>query len=129
MTRFYRYTGLSFALIGVLHLMLGLVLHRRSFGSMLAGGLINTVRHETGHQLAFWFTFAGPIMLLVGYLMDWVVRQKKLTLPIGFGYALTSLSLLGVILLPMSGFWLVLILGTYLIVHAELQSQAITTSE
>ena len=84
---------------------------------MIAEGFVNTVRYEPAHQLAFWFTFAGPIMLLVGYLMDWVVRQKKLMLPAGVGYGLTGLFLLGVLLLPMSGFWLVLLLGTYLIVH------------
>ena len=86
MTRFYRYTGLFFALIGVLHFIMGLVRYRRSFGLMLAGGLINTVRHETTNQLAFWFTFTGPMMILIGYLMDWVVRQKKLTLPNTYRY-------------------------------------------
>ena len=77
MTRFYRFIGLCFALIGVLHLMMGLVLYRRWFIVMMTRGFVNTVHQETAHQLAFWFTFAGPMMLLIGYLMDWVVRQRN----------------------------------------------------
>lgn len=114
MNRFYRYTGLTMLVIGFLHVTTGLIGFQTEFGRMLASGLIDTARQPMDHRLAFWFTFGGLLMGLVGYLMDWIVRRQKMKLPNGFGYGLTGLCILGIVLIPPSGFWLVLPLGIYL---------------
>lgn len=117
MNRFYPYTGLTMLLTGVLHVTTGLIAFGPLFGAMLASGLINSAREPAEHRLAFWFTFVGLLMGLTGYLMDWVVRRKGMVLPRGFGYLLTGLCLVGVVLIPASGFWLVLLQGIYLIIY------------
>ena len=118
MNRSYRYTGLIFMLTGVLHVVTGIVAFSNPFKAMLAAGLVDSVR-EPVDQLAFWFTFVGLMMGLTGYLMDWVVRQKGMVLPGAFGYVLTGLCLVGVVLIPTSGFWLVLLQGIYLISYSR----------
>lgn len=119
MNRFYRYTGLIFMLTGILHVVTGVVVFRHLFNAMVAMGLVNSAREPVDHQLAFWFTFTGLVMGLTGYLMDWVVRQKGLVLPGTFGYVLTGLCVVGIVLIPPSGFWLVLPQGIYLIIHSR----------
>ena len=114
MNRFNRYTGLIMLLIGLLHVITGLVAFRPAFVQMLAAGLLGSAREPMEHQLAFWFTFAGLLIGLIGYLMDWVVRRQNLRLPVAFGYILTGLCVVGIILIPPSGFWLVLPLAVYL---------------
>lgn len=119
MNRFYRYTGLIFMLTGVLHVVTGIVTFSNSFRAMLTEGLVNSAREPVDHQLAFWFTFVGLMMGLTGYLMDWVVRQKGMVLPGTFGYVLTGLCLVGVVLIPTSGFWLVLLQSIYLVSYSR----------
>ena len=114
MNRFYRYTGLMMLLIGLLHVTTGVVAFHPAFREMLASGLVDSAREPMEHRLAFWFTFTGLLMGLVGYLMDWIVRQQRMRLPVAFGYVLTGLCVVGIILIPPSGFWLVLPLGIYL---------------
>lgn len=111
---FERFTGLIMGLIGLLHVITGIVAFRPTFSQMLAAGLVGSARQPDENRLAFWFTFAGMLMGLTGYLMDWVVRKQGLRLPVVFGYILTALCALGILLIPPSGFWLVLPLGVYL---------------
>ncbi len=114
MNRFYRYTGILMLLIGLLHVTTGFIRFNTEFGRMLAAGLVDTARQPLGQRLAFWFTFAGLLMGLIGYLMDWIVRRQGMRLPGAFGYGLTGLCIIGLVLIPLSGFWLVLPLGIYL---------------
>ncbi|GAB3643357.1 DUF6463 family protein [Spirosoma arcticum] len=114
MNRFYRYTGLIFMLTGVLHVVTGVVAFKHQFNAMIATRSVASARESVDHQLAFWFTFVGLLMGPTGYLMDWVGRRKGMVLPSAFGYVLTGLWLVGVVLMPTSGFWLVLLQSIYL---------------
>ena len=101
-------------LISLLHVTTGLVEYRSAFSRMWATDLINSASEPAEHQLAFWFTFTGLLMALTGYLMDWVIRKRAMWLPVAFGYVLSGICLVGIVLIPLSGFWLVLPLGLLL---------------
>lgn len=119
MNRFYLYTGLAMLLIGLLHVTTGFIGFRADFGRMAANGWIDTARQPIEHRLAFWFTFVGLLMGLTGYLMDWIVCRQRERLPKAFGYGLTGLCAMGVVLIPPSGFWLVLPLGFHLTIYGR----------
>lgn len=112
-------SGLLLIGIGVLHTVFGVFQGSRIF-SQLAQATFPT---EAGRQLViglarqyvFWFLFGGFMMLLLGHFLMWSERRGR-RVPSFVGWELIALSLIGIALMPASGFWLVLALGAYIIV-------------
>jgi Family of unknown function (DUF6463) len=72
-------------------------------------GLWNTVDGVQGRPLAFWFLAAGLQLILLGALTDWIeARRPRMQLPRFFGWTLLAFAVGGIVLLPVSGFWLLL---------------------
>ena len=93
--------------VGVLHSVIGFILFAAPLREIVAAGLWNTLSPRTPMRyLAFWFLFGGVATMLVGYLADWIERVAGGILPRGLGWTLLGVSLAGVILTPVSGFWL-----------------------
>ena len=94
--------------VGVLHSVIGFVLFAKPLREIVAANLWNSLSPSTPMRyLAFWFLFGGVTTILVGYLADWIERVAGRTLPRGLGWTLLGVALVGVILTPVSGFWLV----------------------
>lgn len=104
-----KYSGLFMWLTGLLHNVVGLILFWEPLKEMFLGGLFNTVvvpHYDRG--LAFWFLFSGFMMFLLAHLMNWIIKDKGLVVPKLVGWHLLYLSILGVITMPISGFWVVI---------------------
>ena len=103
-----RWVGRWIIGVGVLHSVIGFVLFAAPLREIVAAGLWNTLSPSTTlRYLAFWFLFGGVATMLVGYLADWIERVAGRPLPRGLGWTLLGIALAGVILTPVSGFWLV----------------------
>jgi len=93
--------------VGVFHSVIGFILFAAPLREIVAAGLWNTLSPRTPMRyLAFWFLFGGVATMLVGYLADWIERVAGGILPRGLGWTLLGVGLAGVILTPVSGFWL-----------------------
>ena len=94
--------------VSAIHCLLGFFLFAAPLRELLAGGLWNTLgTRDPSRYAAFWFMFGGVVTALVGYLADWIERVLGSALPRTLGWTLLAISLVGVILAPVSGFWLV----------------------
>ncbi len=102
-----RWVGRWIIGVGVMHSVIGFILFAAPLREILAAGLWNTLNPRTPMRyLAFWFLFGGVAMMLVGYLADWIERVAGQTLPRGLGWTLLGITLAGVVVTPLSGFWL-----------------------
>ena len=107
--------------IGILHLFATLPLIARVAGDILAagifGGASDTFPPATSDYpaiLAVFSTLAGILLLVVGGLLTHMARQDPLLCaPPWFGPTFVGIGLVGGILMPMSGFWLLFALGLY----------------
>ena len=92
---------------GILHNVIGLVMGWNVLTEIVRSGFVNTINDEMDRNAIFWFLFAGFIMIVLGKLMqdcldaDW-------RLPKWLGLSLLALSLIGCMMMPVSGFWLVI---------------------
>ncbi len=94
--------------VGVIHTVIGFVLFAEPLREIVAARLWNSLSPSTPMRyLAFWFLFGGVTTILVGYLADWIERVAERALPRPLGWTLLGVALAGVILTPVSGFWLV----------------------
>ena len=103
-----RWVGRWIIGVGILHTVIGFVLFAAPLREIVAAGFWNTLSPSTPMRyLAFWFLFGGVTTIMVGYLADWVERVAGRALPRGFGWSVLGVGLAGVLVTPVSGFWLV----------------------
>ncbi len=102
------WTGRCLAGIGVLHVAVGVALFHRTLAVLVREGLFATVNGQPEREAAFWFTFAGLAVVLVGALVD-AIERSGADVPRFAGWALLGAAALGCFVMPASGFWLVLV--------------------
>jgi len=98
---------------GVLHLLMGiLVLYSRPLADIARDGFFGAVEPQTlastfDREAAVWFVMFGLLTLILGGLVHWAQARTGF-LPAFLGWSVLLLSLVGLILMPLSGFWVVL---------------------
>ena len=100
--------GISLIIIGIIHTIFGLGVGYGIFGEMIREGLFNTVVEQFERNAAFWFLYAGLVLILLGLLLDWCERTFGAT-PRFLGWGLLALTVPGVVIMPQSGLWLIFI--------------------
>ncbi len=104
-----RWIGRWLMAVGALHTLVGLVAFAAPLRGLVDAGVVNALgSRDPLRNLAFWFLFGGLMTALVGYLADWIERTAGGRLPATLGWVLLVTAVLGVVLAPASGFWLVL---------------------
>jgi hypothetical protein len=86
---------------------LGLIVFAAPLRELIGAGWLNVLgSRDPMRSLAFWFLFGGVFICLVGYLIDWIERLPGAVLPRPVGWTLLITATVGVMLAPVSGFWL-----------------------
>lgn len=102
-----RQVGLFLILTGLIHTVFGLVVYSGQLEPIIADGLWNTVAEgQWDRATGFWFLMFGFLLMLVGYIANWLMKKKGIAPPASFGWMLFAICLAGVIVMPASGFWL-----------------------
>ncbi len=99
--------GLFILVIGALHLILGIIKFKTPLYQMFIEGLFNTaIGAERGW--AVWFIITGVLLVCLGL----TIKQLELSNhppPMSLGWVLLFTSIVGIVLIPISGFWILLI--------------------
>jgi len=102
-----RQMGLTLILTGLLHTIVGLFVFMEQLEPLFTEGLWNTVKDgQFERGAAFWFMMFGFLLMIVGYLADWLMKRKEIAPPAAFGWMILIICVIGVIFMPNSGFWL-----------------------
>ena len=97
---------------GVLDLLYVLVFQSRQIAAIAGDGFFNAVEPNVAfstfdRETAFWHLMFGLMAVILGALIHWV-QSRAVTLPAFLGWSLLLLSVIALILMPFSGFWVVL---------------------
>ena len=116
--------------VGVLHLAFT-PLFQPAFGSLVVADLTRAPTTSTllryAQESGFWYVVCGVGVLLLGGLAWWIERQVP-ALPTGFGVALVALALCGLVLGPVTGFWLFLVPAALVLVRRRRAMPNVATS-
>jgi Family of unknown function (DUF6463) len=107
--------------IGVTHVAISPLVYGSSLRSILSGVVASIDRDPAAAQLrgvGFWYLTAGLTLLLLGGVLIWVQRAIG-CLPPMFGWSLTILAVLAVLMMPASGFWALLVPGGLAVIEAH----------
>jgi hypothetical protein len=95
-------------LVAAVHTVFGLVVFAPVLGDMLGRGLFNTVGPDAKAGAVVWFLlFGGPLALVAWQI--WLAERRAAWAELRvLGWGILGLTVLGLLLMPMSGFWLAL---------------------
>lgn len=107
-----RVAGYWWIIVSIIHGGVGAFIYFEQWQAIAQDGWFNAVSPDPlalifDREGAFWFMFLTPFIFLFGLLCLWAERQK-LAFPVTVGGTLLGTILVGLFLLPVSGFWLVL---------------------
>lgn len=102
--------GKSFLIIGILHSIIGLIIFHDSLGGMFRDHLMNTVtlNGDPRRLAAFWFLLTGGTLMIAGGLVG-EIECRKSRLPAFLTWSFAAITLIGILIMPLSGFWLLLV--------------------
>lgn len=102
--------GRSLVAIGVVHTLVGLAFFGDVAGPILRDGVFNTVGPHTSPDrgIAFWYFMNGFLVLIVGGLLHHLERAG-VGAPRFLAWSLLGLAVVGCVMIPASGFWLLFI--------------------
>ncbi|MCL2803928.1 MAG: DUF6463 family protein [Micrococcales bacterium] len=115
----WRWTGRALVGIGVFHQILGLVAGWSIMGQAARDGLLSATGQDPEFASLFWFLFAGVVMIMLGLLVSFVNSTLRRPAPVWLGWWFVGMSLVGLPFVPVSGFWLTLALGIWMILAAR----------
>jgi len=120
-------TGQLLIVIGVLHTAVGVLNGYRVLSQVsqatFSGETSRQLVAALGSQFVFWFLFGGLLTVVLGHLLTWIERRLGHPIPSFIGWELLALSVAGLLVMPVSGFWLVLAVAIYAIVMARRSRQ------
>lgn len=108
---------------GALDLLYVLVFHYRQLAAIAGDGFFNAVEPDAAfstfdRETAFWHLTFGLLTVILGGLVHWT-QSRTGTLPVFLGWSLLALYAIALILMPLSGFWVVLPQAVLMIVVAR----------
>jgi hypothetical protein len=92
--------------VAVLHTLFGLAIGTRAMSDIARRGVFNSVGEDPMVGVIVWFLLFGAIMALLGMAVTMLERAAHFPGARGLGIGTALLALAGVILMPVSGFWL-----------------------
>lgn len=114
--------GPALSAISLIHLASTPIFHGPALAAIIDDGIVNAI--ESGSTLldardaAFWYVAAGLGMVLLGQLAWWAERRVGV-LPVALGWPLIAFTIINVLLVPVSGFWLFILPAAVVLVRAH----------
>lgn len=93
--------------IGVLHNLIGFTMGWGVLSEIARSGFVNSINQEMDRNAIFWFLFCGFMLMIIGKMIQEKLQEDG-RVPRWLGMSLLSLAGVGVVMMPLSGIWLVL---------------------
>lgn len=113
-----RMAGWLLMAIGLAHVALFLWLGRGPILGVVQAGFFRALFPHHDRLEIFWSLCFGVVAFFLGQLISWS-EAKGVRTPAVLGWELLALGLLGAVLMPVSGWWLVIVIGALILVGAR----------
>ena len=93
--------------VSVIHTIFAVAVFGEVLASIIKRGVFNTVGGDLMTAAAVWFVLFGAMLFIGGLAISALEKASPARLPKSIGWSLLVLGIVGVTLMPASGFWLV----------------------
>ncbi len=104
----WKYSGWYLLIVGIIHNVVCWFFVKDIVIIMLHDGLLNTVASQIDRNAAFWCLFAGVFLMFIGLVWQQQINQFQKPLPKIAAWGLTLITIISLLIMPLSGFWIVL---------------------
>ena len=94
--------------VAILHTLFAIVVFNKIFLTIMQHGVFNAVGNDPMTAAAVWFLLFGAALALMGMAIHSLEKNGQFTSARAIGVGLLLMTLLGIVLMPASGFWLAL---------------------
>ncbi len=91
--------------VSLLHTVFAIIVFKNVLLTVLQRGVFNTVGTDPRIGAVVWFVLFGIALFLCGIAVS-ALERCSASIPRSLGWSLLALTVLGVVLMPSSGFWL-----------------------
>lgn len=105
-----KYVGELMITTALLHTVVGLLAGYAQLAEIARSGFFNSIDPHFDRIAIFWFLSYGALLFLIGGMMRWMQQQTG-RLPSWLAWVLWGMGVPSVILMPISGLWLLFPLG------------------
>jgi hypothetical protein len=106
-TKLWKYSGVFLLATGILHSFVGIAMSKNELWGIVKDGLFNVAKEgDLATGLAFWFLVCGIIIIFFGHTLHHYIKKEQKPAPKFLGCYLLGMSVIGCIIMPVSGFWL-----------------------
>lgn len=112
--------------IAVLHQVVGLFFYRDALIDILNAGFFNTINPPYWERdAAFWFLMFGAMLFLMGWIAQWMLENTG-SIPKFYSWGLLVVCVIGVMMMPASGFWLAIPVAIIMLRLPQTQRQSLS---
>ena len=101
-----RWRGRWLMGVAAIHTVFALIVFRAPLLQLVSRGLIDAVGEDPLLNGVTWFVFFGAALAMAGQAVD--VAEQRGPVPRSWGVTVLAITGLGVVLMPVSGLWLML---------------------
>ena len=102
-----NWIGLWVIGISIIHTVFAFIFFRAGLDSILKDGIFNTVGQDSLRAASVWFLLFGFLLFILGLVLVAWEKSTRTPLPVSAAWGLLFLGILGIVLMPVSGFWLI----------------------
>ena len=103
--KLWKYSGTLLSATGVIHIIVAMISGWSVYKELVFDGLINSIGSNIQRGFSFWFLLIGVLLIMFGQSLQYYIKKEQTPAPLFLGYALLILSVLGCLIVPISGFW------------------------
>lgn len=94
--------------VSIIHTIFAIVVFKDVLTAIVSRGVFNAIGTDPLAGAVAWFVLFGIVLFLYGMATSALERATGGNLPKSIGWGLLGLAIVGVVLMPASGFWLVI---------------------
>lgn len=102
-----RWIGRWLIAVSAIHTVFAIIVFRDGLTSIIKRGVFNTADSDAMTAAVVWFVLFGAMLFVCGLAIAALEKSPSGYIPKSIGWSLLALGILGVTLMPASGFWLV----------------------
>jgi hypothetical protein len=104
---------------GIGHALVGVALFYEALAAILREGFFNAIAPHMDREAAFWFLLLGPVWFLLGQVVNRAVSHRDTRLLGLLGWHVLVVGVVGAMLMPISGFWILIAVGPWILKAAR----------
>jgi len=108
-------SGTLLIVAACMHILLSVAGGYQYLAAIVGEGFFNTVRFDgdPNRMAVLWAIIAGLLWIMIGSFWNWFEHATHKKIPPFYGWFLAVSSLIGAIVAPVGGFWIIALIGAY----------------